>query len=60
MRRSFNKAMSILNAVLATTGGIDPTTGKERKPIKDRFVEGDHFYLALSHKRVNGKWRVKR
>jgi len=40
MRRTFNKAMAILNAILATTGGVDPKTGEKRKPIKDRFVEG--------------------
>lgn len=60
MRRSFNKAMAILSAVLATTGGIDPKTGEKRDPIKDRFVEGDQFYKGLTHKRVDGKWRVRR
>lgn len=60
MRRSFNKAMAIVNAILAQTGGIDPATGEKRKPIKDRFVAGDHFYLGLPYKRIDGKWRVKR
>lgn len=60
MRRSFNKAMSIINAILATTGGVDPKTGEHKDPIKDRFVAGDHFYNGLTHKRVKGKWRVRR
>lgn len=51
--------MAILNAVLATTGGIDPATGKERKPIKDRFVFGDQFYQGLHYKREKGKLVVK-
>lgn len=60
MRRNFDKFMSIMNAVLSQTGGIDPSTGKERKFIKDRYVSGDNFYNHLPMKRIGGKWRVKR
>ena len=58
MRRSFNNKVSILSAILALTGGIDPTTGKEKKPIKQRYVPGDNFYNSLRYKRVNGKMKV--
>jgi len=59
MRRSFNRAMMTINAILAQTGGIDPETGEKRKLIKQRFVAGDHFYQGLPFKRVKGKWCVK-
>jgi len=59
MRRSFNK-MAMLSAVLAATGGIDPSTGEQRAAPKARFVAGDHFYNGLRYKRVNGKWKVKK
>lgn len=49
-----------MGLVLGMTGGIDPNTGEKKNPPKQRFVEGDQFYLGLNHKRVNGKWRVRR
>lgn len=60
MRRSFNKFMALMNLILSTNGGKDPETGQTKAPIKNRFVEGDHFYQGLTHKRIKGKWRVRR
>jgi hypothetical protein len=60
MRRSFDKLRAITSLVLGMTGGVDPETGEKKAAPKQRFVFGDHFYMNLNYKRVNGKWRVKR
>lgn len=60
MRRSFDKSAALISSILAVTGGIDPETGLQRKAPKQRYVEGDRFYLGLSYKRIKGKWSVKR
>lgn len=51
-----------LGRAILEAAGITPRQARDAgfKVALPRFVKGDHFYMGISYKRVNGKWKVKK
>jgi len=54
------RTLSVLTMIPQIFRGTKLNAEGKEVPIKARFIPGDKFYNYMRHKRVNGKWRVKR
>lgn len=63
MRRSFNKIIALMG-MLAAVGATSTAAMRDKKLAKGENISFSGFaennFGSLSHKRVKGKWRVKR
>lgn len=58
MRRSFDSRVALSNVIAQISASSKKEGTEEPKVVKQRFVDGDHFYKGLRRKRVKGKLKV--